>query len=1527
MRPINRAGIHRRLTWRLGAAALAVTTGLGVASAAPAAAHPDQPHVLVFSKTAGFRHDSIPEGIAAIQQLGQQNNFEVFTTEDAGAFTDANLSQYAAVVWLSTTGDVLNAEQQSAFERYVNGGGGYVGVHAASDTEYDWPWYGKLVGAYFKSHPHNQNATVKIEDTTHPSTAGLPASWQRFDEWYNYRTNPRKDVRVLATLDESTYSPGADAMGDHPIAWCHGQERGRSWYTGGGHTKESYGEENFRKHLLGGIQYAAGVKEADCSPSQAPVDADFDVITLAKGKEKTGEPMALSVLPDRRVVHTSRDGTVWLTTPDATTRQVGKIPVYNHDEDGLQGVAADPDFANNKWLYFFYAPPLNTPVDDPATPDVNEGNAPENGTPADFAPFNGYNQLSRFKLADDGTLDLASEQKILQIPAQRGLCCHVGGEIDFDAAGNLLMSTGDDTNPFASDGYTPIDERSTRNPGYDAQRTSANTNDLRGKLLRIKVNADGSYSIPEGNLFPQGTEKTRPEIYAMGFRNPFRFAVDKKTGWVYLGDYGPDAGSANPARGPGGTVEFNLIKGPGNYGWPYCVGDNQPFIDYNFETGQSGQPFDCAAPKNESPNNTGLVDLPPVQPAWIPYDGGSVPEFGTGGESPMGGPVYRYDANNPSPTKFPQYFDGKNFAYEWDRGWIKEITVGANGERGAIKPFMDSMTLVRPMNIEFGPDGSLYVLDYGTGYFGGSPESAIYRIDYTKGTRTPVVKLTADKTSGPGPLTVNFDPAGTTDPDGQPITYAWDFQNDGVVDSTSSSPVSHTYTTEGQFIAKLSVTDSTGLVGSANLIITVGNTAPTVTVQTPLNGGFFAFGDKVPFKAVITDPEDGTIDCSKVVVRYLLGHDNHAHELSQTAGCEGVIDTPAEGGHGDDSNIFGVINVEYTDKGKGSVPPLTGEGENIMQPKHKQAEFFSSMNGVQVVNQGEASGGKRVGYIDGGDWISFDPANLAGITGLGMRVSSGGTGGTIEVRSGAPDGQLLQTFQVGNTGGWDTYVDLPAKPVPDPGGTKPLYLVFQGTGSGGLFDVDVLRFEGPGVAQPPACQPTQPEAGYRSLYDGTAASLGNWKQAGPGRFAQQADCTILSEGGMGLLSFNEEFNAYSLKLDWKVAGDDNSGIFVGYPDPGNDPWAAVNQGYEIQIDATDAQDRTTGAIYSFQSADIAKRDAALKPPGEWNAYEIIVRGQTIQVWLNGVLINDFVSTDPNRDLTQGFIGLQNHGNGDDASFRNVRIKELETTPPVTVANFANPGGWHPGQVPVELAATDEGSGVARTEYKLDNGPWTTYSQPVVVTGDGQHTLLYRSVDKDGNVEPDKAATIQIDGSKPTLLVSGIADGRVYGDATDVVVKWHAEDATSGIASVTGSLDSTPIQSGQVTSLYQLPLGVHNLSVTALDKAGNRTEQKLTFATTTSLRDIDQLITRFRATNRLSLSASVTLSGQIAKARKAEAAGDDAKAVKQLRKFVELANDPVKVTDEDVRTTLVRDANAVIGSLEGGPALRRASSGS
>jgi type 1 glutamine amidotransferase len=254
-----------RSTGRATTAAVGAALLLGCVSE-PAASHPaDGKRVLVFSKTAGFRHDSIPDGIAALRELGATGGFRVDATEDAGAFTASNLRRYDAVVFFSTTGDVLDSKQQTAFEGYIRRGGGYVGIHAAADTEYDWAFYGGLAGAYFQSHPAIQPAVVNVEDRAHPATSGLAQTWNRTDEWYNYRSNPRERAHVLASLDETSYT-GGTMNGDHPIAWCQTYRGGRAFYTGGGHTKESYAEPMFRRHLLGGIRWAIGDAQADCRP-------------------------------------------------------------------------------------------------------------------------------------------------------------------------------------------------------------------------------------------------------------------------------------------------------------------------------------------------------------------------------------------------------------------------------------------------------------------------------------------------------------------------------------------------------------------------------------------------------------------------------------------------------------------------------------------------------------------------------------------------------------------------------------------------------------------------------------------------------------------------------------------------------------------------------------------------------------------------------------------------------------------------------------------------------------------------------------------------------------------------------------------------------------------------------------------------------------------------------------------------------------------------------------------------------------
>ncbi|HCT79665.1 MAG TPA: glycosyl hydrolase [Micromonosporaceae bacterium] len=775
--------------------------------------------------------------------------------------------------------------------------------------------------------------------------------------------------------------------------------------------------------------------------------ADYQQIEMARGVAEVGEPISLAILPDNSVLHTARSGHLRRTDNAGSTTLIGTIAVYSHDEEGLQGVGVDPGFASNRFIYLYFAPPLSTPA----------GDAPATGS--DFSAWQGVNRLARFTLNADWTVNMASQRTILDVPADRGICCHVGGDIDFDAAGNLYLSTGDDTNPFDSAGYSPIDERTNRNPAYDAQRSAANTNDLRGKVLRIKVNADGSYSIPAGNMFAPGTARTRAEIYAMGFRNPFRMSVDKATGHIWLGDYGPDAGSTNPSRGPGGQVEFNRITSPGNYGWPYCTGTNtstETYNEWNFATNSTGPKFNCTGgPANNSFRNTGLATLPGARASWIRYggDAGSPPEFGSGSESPMGGPVYRYNAANPSTVKFPAAFDGHFFAGEFGRGWVKDIAVNGDGTPGLIQNF--PWTGKQIIDLAFGPNGALYILDYGTGYFNGDHNSALYRIEYIAGSnRAPTARASANKTSGLAPLAVTFSSAGSSDPEGGTLTYAWAFGDGGT--STAANP-SHTYSGNGVYTATLTVRDNAGATGSASVIVTVGNTAPTVTIQLPGNGQLFSFGDTVPFQVTVTDPEDGTIDCARVKMTYILGHDSHGHPVTSKSGCSGTIVVPADGEHDDAANIFGVWDAEYTDNGANGQPALTTHTQHITQPKHRQAEHYTSSSGVNKFAKAPAEGGYTVGDIHNGDWIAFSPYRIGNATSFTARVSSAGVGGTLQVRAGSATGTVLGSATVPVTGGWDVFTNVTGPLAGAPSGTTTLYLTFSGT-AGALYDVDAFSF-------------------------------------------------------------------------------------------------------------------------------------------------------------------------------------------------------------------------------------------------------------------------------------------------------------------------------------------------------------------------------------------------------------------------------------------------------------------------------------
>jgi cytochrome c len=801
------------------------------------------PRILVFSKTKGFYHTSIPAGIAAIQKLGREHQFRVDTTKNANYFTTDSLKNYSAVVFLSTTMNVLNPDQQLAFERYIQSGGGFAGIHAAADTEYNWPWYNRLVGAYFASHPKVQQATIDVLDTTHLSMKGLPRQWARADEWYNYK-NINPSVKVLARLDETSYEGGTNGY-NHPIAWYHDYDGGRAFYTGGGHTDESFSEPLFVQHLLGGIQYAIGQNQPlDLSKAYAVQTPEENRFTKTVLSNDLNEPMELAVAPDGRVFFVERAGKFYVYEPKTNkTRLLRDFPVKAVEKylNGLLGITIDPDFARNNYLYFFYTAEQN-------------GQHKQN--------------ISRFTLGTDGFLDLASEKVIIEVPIDLEVSAHTGGSLAWDKDKNLYISTGDNTVPFESNGYAPIDEREGRHT-FDAQRASSNTNDLRGKILRIHPEADGSYTIPEGNLFPKGTPATRPEIYVMGCRNPYRISVDPVTSILYWGEIGPDSGKDGP-QGPRGYDEFNQAKKAGNFGWPYFVGDNKTYFDYDFATQKVGGLFNVNAPVNASPLNTGAKSLPPAQKAmiWYPYNQSEeFPDLGNSGRCAIGGPVYHFDANLKSTVKLPKHYDKALFIADWMRNWVFAVRLDENQNYQRMEPFMPMRgDFKRPVDLEIGPDGAMYMLEYGSVYGIDNEDARLVKIEFNPGNRAPVAQITAKDTIGLAPLTVAFSSGKSYDFDeDDKLSYEWRFEGNQSV-STEANP-KYTYEKNGLYRAILKVTDPAGLTAFDTLDIRVGNTVPQVAITTSTNSTFF-FADQtaLKYRVDVKDQEDQVIDSKKVKI-------------------------------------------------------------------------------------------------------------------------------------------------------------------------------------------------------------------------------------------------------------------------------------------------------------------------------------------------------------------------------------------------------------------------------------------------------------------------------------------------------------------------------------------------------------------------------------------------------------------------------------------------------------------------------------
>lgn len=794
--------------------------------------------------------------------------------------------------------------------------------------------------------------------------------------------------------------------------------------------------------------------------------------------------MQMALLPNYDIVVVERKGGVrYFSHATQELRTLAHFNVFSGIEDGLLGVAADPGFAVNHWLYFYYG------VGGPRS----------------------VSHLVRYELKD-GMLVESSKKVLLEIPTQREYCCHSAGHLVFDRSGLLYLSIGDNTNAEEIEGHNPTDERPGRHLS-DGQASTANSNDYRGKILRIRPEADGTYSIPDGNLFPKDGSEGKPEIYVMGVRNPFRISVDPKTNFLYWGDVGPDT-QVPAEEGFLSYDEINQARGPGFFGYPYFLGANEAFPKYDFETKQEGPAQDPEHPVNESPNNTGIRKLPPARPAFIWYGKGPSkrwPDLGKGGASAMAGPVYYSDLYPDAPYKLPAYYNGKLFIYDWVRKWIVAVTMDNNGNYAGMEHFLPQLKVVAPMDMLIAPDGALYVLAYGTNWFARNTDSGIIRVTYTEGNRTPVAIAAASTEVGAAPLTVTFSAEGSRDFDpGDTLTYEWQLGTTRL----HGKQIRYTFRQPGTYQALLTVRDPHGSTASTTRQIRVGNSPPEVTIATTANQSFYWDDSELPYTITINDREDQRIDPARVTASFnyldfgkdlasvLSGGDNTSiayittEKYYQTLDCSAchskteksigpslmaiseryravkensriLANKIIKGGSGSwgsypmpphpdlsasqaeelaayilslgrkpeniplagrfplnrhtDKGTEGayVLVASYTDGGANGISPITSSRYLALRNPTIKLETYDEGNVGVVIATANTGYHSYIANITAGKYTRFNHLDLTHIRAIRFLAQAHGQGGTIEARSGAKDGPLLGT------------VTLPPGNVPD----------------------------------------------------------------------------------------------------------------------------------------------------------------------------------------------------------------------------------------------------------------------------------------------------------------------------------------------------------------------------------------------------------------------------------------------------------------------------------------------------------------
>ncbi|MEO3818455.1 ThuA domain-containing protein [Plantactinospora sp. B24E8] len=1298
---------------------------------APAAAAPDpgvggvapawtggSVRVLVFHGPAASQEDPVARAVTAIRQLGNEHGFAVHDSADPTVFTVDNLDRYRGVVFLSANGVTLNDAQEAAFQAYVKGGGGFVGIHDAARAQPDSEWFTGLIGTrpaatlpnaekiesvtasgnnppneivenlidgatgtkwltrtptgwvvaklaepkvishyaltsandftgrdprdwtlqgsadgetwtdldrrtgevfsgrfqtrqftftntreyeYYRLNitansgepliqlaelwligpnagpaPESQvqEAVVDLVDRQHPANKGLPLNWTRSDQWMNWDPSPVGRVHTVAQVRESTYDAGLGGNGAfHPISWCRDYDGGRSFYTGMGRTEASYtSDARFRSHLLGAIQWTTGLVRGDC---QATIAANYRIERLTAANQsgqldQIGEPHGLTIAPDGKVFYIGKAacpsgpvadwadpnvglgcGTIHQWDPKnkqvklLTTLKVmgnrGSGSELVKNEEGLVGITLDPKFAENGWFYVYWMPHESI----------------------DRERRVGQRTISRFTYDHTAqSVDQGTRKDLLHWDTQIHSCCHAGGGMTFDESGNLYVGTGDSNSSGGSNGYSGNNwtQEYAGISFQDARRTSGNTNDLNGKILRIHPEPDGTYTIPDDNLFTGqegGGGKARPEIYVMGVRNIARIAWDPVNDWLTAAWVGPDAGAPNPELGPAKYETATVITSAGNHGWPYCMGNRQPYRDRsNTDATVLTGWYDCDNPRNESPRNTGLVNLPPVRDNMIWYspqgggpvfpkrdDGSGLPTYQTeditltqpylsgGGQAIMDGPTYqRENVDVNSDVAWPAYWDNKWFigdqsnannrvAVTVDPETVAHAGAPAFAEdlRAIIQGGNGANQLQSWMDAKFGPDGALYLLDYGSGFFSLHPNQKLVRITYQGGQATPNPSLATARSSTPSqPRTIGFSAARVGG-----VAWEWDF-GDGSKLSHQAHPT-HTYKRYGTFQATLKVTYADGEVVTGKVTVNAGCAAP---------------------------------DARPTV--WMLESDTGVENRRTGGGC--------------------TINDLIDDEGNWP----------------NRASFLTHLDEVLA--------------------------------------------------------ELTAAHVIDNK------------------------------------EMRALRQAG-------RQSPIGATAGYQAIFDGSARSLAGWRQAPGGSFSLLPDGAIRSSGGLGMLWYaDRQFADYSIRVQFRDMSPEgvraNSGLFVRFPDPrtpleqrppgscgtvgsarSSQAWVAIYCGHEIQIyDGETGEPQKTGSVYNFAPNTLDK--AGVTPKGQWNDYEIRVVGQHYTMIRNGVVIAEFDNTpgkqssragDPPTDLRQflsGFVGLQNHGTNDLIEFRNVRVREL-----------------------------------------------------------------------------------------------------------------------------------------------------------------------------------------------------------------------------------------------------------------------------